>query len=355
MKFLVVAGGTGGHISPGIAIYKKLKESYKEVLFVTNPHGLKFPIVKENVESNDLFILPISRSFSKNLIGNLTTLKEFIISIFSSLKLIFSFNPDRVILTGGYVSGPIGIVSTIFGKKVILLEQNSVMGLTNKILSLFAKKVILSFPLKGQKDYPSKYERIGNPIRYSETDILIKEYAKNTYGFSEEDKVLGIILGSQGAKKVNEFILEHIKELAERYKILWITGQDHYEMVYRRCMEEKNIKVFPFINEINVFMSAVDVAISRAGASTLSELSFFGVPTVIIPFPFASKNHQYFNALFFETHGAGIIIEEPDLTIEKLLSALDTIFRNIEIFRSNAKKISPSNATQKVIQKVLDL
>ncbi|MFN4245847.1 MAG: UDP-N-acetylglucosamine--N-acetylmuramyl-(pentapeptide) pyrophosphoryl-undecaprenol N-acetylglucosamine transferase, partial [Brevinematia bacterium] len=198
-------------------------------------------------------------------------------------------------------------------------------------------------------------ERIGNPIRYTEKDILIKSYARNVYGFSANDKVVGIILGSQGAKRVNEIILEGVEKLLENYRLVWVTGQDYYDMVFEKCKRFDGVKVFPFINDVNVFMSAIDIAISRAGASTLSELSFFGVPSVIIPFPYASRNHQYYNALFFESRGAGVLIDESEASIDKILSALEFIFRNIDVFKSNVKRIFQYNVNDIIVSRILEV
>lgn len=353
MKVLVVAGGTGGHISPGVSVYKELTKRGISVLFITDSRGLKFPIIRNSVRSEDIRVIPISSGFSRNLFKNFRVIYEFLVSFFVSIRLILSFSPDRIVLTGGYVSGPVGFAGVLLGKKLVLLEQNAVMGLTNKVLSIFASKVILTFPLKGVKRYPKNFERVGNPIRYNVEDIVIKDYAKNSYGFSGEEKVVGIILGSQGAKKVNEILLEGIQELSKRYGIIWSTGQDYYQSIFERCNGMSNVKVFPFIEDVNMFMCAVDIVISRAGASALSEIAFFGVPSILIPFPYASKNHQYYNALFFETHGAGIIIEESELTVDKLLSAIDFVFKNIDTFRSNAKKLFPKDVNQKVVDAII--
>lgn len=353
MRVLIVAGGTGGHISPGVSIYKELQKEQVSLLFITDSRGLKFPIIKNFVKSEDVKLIPISGGFSRNIFRNFKVLYEFLISFFISLKLILSFNPDRIVLTGGYVSGPVGLAGVVLRKKIILLEQNTVMGITNKILSIFASKVILTFPLKGVKKYPNNFERIGNPIRYGPEDFVIKDYAKNNYGFSSDEKVVGIILGSQGAKKVNEIILNCIQDLSKKYGIIWSTGQSYYQDIFERCNNIGNVKVFPFIEDVNIFMCAVDVVISRAGASALSEIAFFGVPSILIPFPYASKNHQYYNALFFETHGAGVIIEESELNVDKLISTLDFIFKNIDTFRSNAKRLFPSDVNQRVVDVIL--
>lgn len=353
MKVLIVAGGTGGHISPGVSIYRELKKRGVSLLFVTDSRGLKFPIISNFVNSEEVKVIPISGGFSKNIFRNFRVFYEFLVSFFVSFRLILSFNPDRIILTGGYVSGPVGVASIVLRKKIILLEQNSVMGITNRILSLFASKVILTFPLKDRKKYPKNFERIGNPIRYGSEDMVIKEYAKNKYGFSGDEKVIGIILGSQGAKRVNEMLLECIQELSGKYGIIWATGQSYYQDIFEKCKNISNVKVFPFIEDVNTFMCAVDVVISRAGASTLSEIAFFGVPSILIPFPYASKNHQYYNALFFETHGAGIIIEESEISSDKLISVLDFVFKNIDTFRSNVKKLFPSDVNQRVVDIIL--
>ncbi|MGB9621451.1 MAG: UDP-N-acetylglucosamine--N-acetylmuramyl-(pentapeptide) pyrophosphoryl-undecaprenol N-acetylglucosamine transferase [Brevinematia bacterium] len=349
MKICIVSGGTGGHISPGISIYKELKKRENEVIFITNPHALKFPLVTDWVKSDDIVVIPISQGFSKKKpISNLKVVKEFIQSTFISLKVLKSFQPDVVVLTGGYVSGPVGKAALLLGKKIVLLEQNSVMGLTNSILSMFATRVILTFPLKNKR-VSSKFIRLGNPIRYSEEDIVIKDTAKSYFGFSSEDRVLGIILGSQGAKKVNEFLLNYIEAIAENYKIIWITGNDYYQEILEKCKCD-NVKVFPFFSDINMFMSAADVVITRGGASTLSEIAFFGVPSIIIPFPYAAKNHQYHNAMFFEIHGAGIIIEEKELTIEKLLGTIEFVFKNYKIFKANVNQLFPKNILSEIVR-----
>lgn len=348
MRVCIVAGGTGGHISPGISLYKELKKQGDDVIVLTNPHALKFPLIENNVKKEETVVIPISQGFSKKkLLSNLKVLKEFVESVFISLKVLKEFNPDVVLLMGGYVSGPVGKASLLLGKKTILFEQNSVMGLTNSILSLFAKKVILTFPIK--KKASSKFIRIGNPIRYSEEDIVIKDSAKNYFGFSSDDKVLGIILGSQGAKKVNEFLINNIEKITKHYKVIWITGKDYYDEITKTC-NVQNLKVFPFLNEINVFMSATDILITRGGASTLSEIAFFGVPSIIIPFPHAAKNHQYHNAMFFEIHGAGVIIEERELTTEKLLNTIEFIFKNHKTFRNNTLQLFPRNITYEIIR-----
>lgn len=354
MRILIVSGGTGGHISPGLSIYNRLKEEQHSILFVTNPHALKFPLIKDNIPSSQVEVIPISSGFTRNLLKNLVVIKDTILSFLKSLKIILNFKPDRIVLTGGYVSGPVGLAGAILRKPIILLEQNAVMGLTNRIISLFAKKVILTFPLINRRNYPNNFERIGNPIRYSERDIQLKDYAKNTFGFSSDDKVVGIILGSQGAKNVNKIISENIYELTKEYKVIWITGQDYYKEILEKCKDNSNVKIFDFISDVSSFMSAIDVAITRGGASTISELSFFGVPSLIIPFPYASKNHQYHNAMFVESRGAGIVIEEKDLTISKILEAVNLLFKNYDIFKSNAKKLFPKNTTDRVIQQMLD-
>ncbi|MCX8028632.1 MAG: UDP-N-acetylglucosamine--N-acetylmuramyl-(pentapeptide) pyrophosphoryl-undecaprenol N-acetylglucosamine transferase [Brevinematales bacterium] len=355
MNIIIVSGGTGGHISPGISLYNSLKQKGHNVIFITNSHALKFPIVGKNVNKNDIITISISKGLSKNLIRNLVVFWEFIISLFEAIKVIISTKTDLILLTGGYVSGPVGIAGIITGKPIIVFEQNSVMGITNKILSIFAKKVILTFPLNKVKKYRKNFERIGNPIRYSEEDIIFKNYAKNTFGFNGEDKVVGIILGSQGAKRVNEIISENIKKLTEMYKVIWITGNDYYEDISSKFSSIPNLKLFPFMTDVNIFFSAVDVVITRGGASTLSEIAFFGVPPIIIPFPYAANNHQYYNGLFFESRGAGIVIEERELTYQKLIEALELVFKNYDIFKTNVKKLFPPKTTETIVSTVLQL
>ena len=362
MKICIAAGGTGGHISPGVSLYKSFKSKGFELLFITNPHALKFPIIKEEVESQDIITIPISSGFTKNIMKNLKTLLEFIKSITISLKSLKSFNPDKIILTGGYSSAPIGIASFLLGKEAILLEQNSVMGTTNKILSFIAKNVILSFPLEGVKN-KRKFIKLGNPIRYSLNDKMMKDTARNILGFNQSDrKLIGIVLGSQGAKKVNEFLCKNILSILENFDIIWITGEDYYDYVQSKIkntidnstdLKSKiQIKIYPFITKMNLFFSAIDIAISRAGASTLSELSFFGVPSILIPFPYSAHNHQYYNARYFETKGASVLIKEEELTIESLLDAINFILNNFTIFSSNTRNIFPQNVTDVIADKI---
>jgi len=361
MKICISAGGTGGHISPGVALYKSFKSKNFDVLFITNPHALEFPIIKEEVNSKDIAQIPISRGFSKNIIKNLKTLIEFIKSVFASVKILKNFNPDKIVLTGGYASAPVGIAGFLLGKDVILLEQNAVMGTTNKILSSISKAVILSFPL-GKEN--KKFILIGNPIRYSLEDKMIKDSARNILGLEpSERKVIGIVLGSQGAKKVNEFLCENIEKILEEFDVIWIPGTNYYETILSKTknlvasLSEKGfqLKIFPFITKMNIFFSAIDIAITRAGASTLSELSFFGVPAVLIPFPHAAHNHQYHNAKHFEKKGAAVVIEEKNLTTENLLEAVRLINNNLSIFSSNVRNVFPQNVTDVVADKILRL
>ncbi len=361
MRICISAGGTGGHISPGVALYKSFKSKGFDVLFITNPHALEFPIIKEEVNIKDIFQIPISRGLSRNIIKNLKTLIEFVKSVIISVKTLKSFNPDKIILTGGYASAPAGIAGFLLGKDIILLEQNTVMGTTNKILSLISKAVITSFPLEKKN---KKFIVVGNPIRYSLEDRVIKDSARNILGLEQSKrKVIGIVLGSQGAKKVNEFLCENIGKILEEFDVIWITGTSYYETILSRTKNliatslEKGfkIKIFPFITKMNIFFSAIDIAIARAGASTLSELSFFGVPAVLIPFPHAAHNHQYYNAKYFEKKGAAVVIEEKDLIIENLLEAVKLIHNNLLVFSSNTRKIFPQNVTEVVADKILKL
>ncbi len=349
--FLIVSGGTGGHVSPGISVFKVLSSKYENVFFVTNPHALEFPIVKENVPSDKTFVIPISRGFSRrNLFRNVLTLIDFIKSFFISLIIILKVKPDLIISSGGYASAAVGVAGVLLGRSLILLEQNSIIGTTNKILSLFSKKVILTFPVE---KISKKHVIIGNPVRFQENDIITKEEATRllNVNFENDLKTLGIVGGSQGAKFINEFFLSHVEIISKKYNIIWITGKDYFEKVVNNVKLD-NVKIFPFITEMNRFFCAIDICISRSGASTLSEVSFFGVPCILIPFPLAKKNHQYYNAIYFERKGGGIVIEQKDVNVEIILESLKKIEKNISEFRENSRNVFPRNVTEKILEEI---
>lgn len=360
MKIAISAGGTGGHISPGIALYKKAKEKGLDVIFISNRHALRFPSLLSIIPPQNLYILPSVQGLRRGFyLSNISTIYGFLKSIISSIKILRKEKPDVVIGTGGYASASVILASKFLGIPTAICEQNRIMGITNKFLSKISNYIFLSFPIEDIGNKHSKVYVVGNPIRFEGIDpISLKKEAYKYFGIPEEGKVLVVIGGSQGAVAINTFFSEIALELVNKIDNLWViwsTGKEDFERVKTKVKGEK-IKIFEFLDRVDLAFSIATLAISRAGSSTIFELLYFNVPAIYIPFPSAAENHQYWNAKFLEEKNAGILLEQKDLTpdilqkhIEKLLSDEKTL----EEMRMSIRKIAIKDSAERIITEII--
>ncbi|RPI75508.1 MAG: undecaprenyldiphospho-muramoylpentapeptide beta-N-acetylglucosaminyltransferase [Desulfobacteraceae bacterium] len=324
-RILIAGGGTGGHLFPGVAVAKECRKRYPaaRILFVTGRKKIEADILTAfGFEQVSIMIEGLKGR------GWLKALKVMVllpISLWQSLAIIRRFNPQVVLGVGGYSSGPVCLAARLVNVPAAIQEQNSYPGLTNRLLCRIVDKVFIAYQESGA--YFAKGDPVfsGNPVR---EEIVQQSGAERK---KEQDLFTILILGgSQGAKAVNRAMVEALVVLGERNRKLRVihqTGTDDYEAI-RAAYEQKGLKaeVRPFIEEMAWAYGQADLAVSRAGASTLAELAVLGKPSILIPFPLAANNHQETNAAALVRVGGAEMILQKDLngtvladTIEKYL------------------------------------
>lgn len=325
MKVILACGGTGGHIYPAIAIADKIKRKHPdaEILFIGTERGMERTLVPENGYAFDW--ISASGFNRKNIFKNIKTLADILKGSKQAGRLIKNFNPDFVIGTGGYVTGPVLKEAHRRGIPVYIQEQNAVPGVANKMLERYARKVFVSFPdsAKYFKD-SKKLVFSGNPIRKAFSVAAIMD-CRNMFGLAEKDFMVLVFGGSLGADVLNRETLKMIRALqADKVKVFFVTGQRYYEAVSAelQTMEDPSfVTLIPYADNMPTLLNAADLVISRAGAIALSEITACGKPSVLVPSPNVTNNHQYYNAKALESVGAAILLEEKDFrTDEPLLS-----------------------------------
>lgn len=352
MNILVAAGGTGGHITPGIAIANMLKEKGNRVIFVGTERGMEIDLVpKAGYEIKYIHAKGLNRGAS---IKNIKSILELIKGISDVKKIIKEEKIDIVIGTGGYVTAPAMIAALKLKIPTMIHESNALPGKTTSWLSSKVDVVAVGFE-EALKKLPKAKNAIytGNPTKIK--NALSQKEAKEKIGVNKP--LVLVFGGSQGAKKLNETMIEMINtSKIEDYQIIYATGPKHYdEIISKIKVENENVKIERYIYNMEEIMEASDLAVCRSGALTVTELGVVGLPAILIPYPLAAENHQYFNARTIEDKNAGIIIEEKDLTVEVLKYKIEKILKDKESLRKmqkNAKREEMKNAIEKIEQEI---
>ncbi|MFX3622644.1 MAG: undecaprenyldiphospho-muramoylpentapeptide beta-N-acetylglucosaminyltransferase [Ectobacillus sp.] len=328
MRVLVSGGGTGGHIYPALSAIREIQKRHPnaQFLYIGTENGLESKIVRQaNIQFQSIVISGFKRKLS---FENAKTVMRFVKGVQDSKRYIRRFNPDVVIGTGGYVCGPVVYAAAKLGVPTLVHEQNSVSGVTNKFLSRYVDKVAICFEDAKQYFPQNKVVLTGNP-RASEVLHQDGQKGKRSVGLHPYKKAVLIFGGSRGARPINEAFLEAIDELGKKdYQILYITGEVHYDMVInavKKIGNPQNIIIKPFIHNMPEVLAGVDLVVSRAGATTLAELTAIGKPSILIPSPYVTNNHQEKNARSLVDKGAAKLRLEKDLTGETLIADIDSI------------------------------
>jgi len=330
---LIVAGGTGGHISPGIALFESFREAGVRTLFLSGKRDERFSSLGDvGSESLHFYRAP---SFSRNPIKLALFPASFATAMLHARMLIRKNNVKVVIGMGGYASAPALLAASLMKIPLFLCEQNSVPGKVTKFFEKYAKKIYGTF--RGAAELiksREKYVLAGNPIRKKVLADAFKEDARKAFHLGHCKKVILVIGGSQGAVRINELIFHIKKEYSDELKnvgIIWSTGDFSYENYKDKInneIEAGSIYVSPFIDKVGLAYRAADVAISRSGAGVMMELAAMGVPSIQIPYPHAADNHQNGNADEFVQAGAAVKISNEDAVPEKVMPVLHDLMNN---------------------------
>lgn len=341
-KILIMAGGTGGHVFPALAIADELKKHGYEVRWLGTRGRMEEKLVpKYGYPIDYIKVKGIRRN---GLIAKITAPFMILRALFESLRIIKHFKPDAVLGMGGYASGPGGLAAFICRIPVILHEQNAAAGLTNRLLFRISKKVMLGFPgaFSG-----SKVEIVGNPVR---TDILSLHGVKRSF---REDKLrIAIVGGSLGAQALNTIVPNALKLVTNlNFTVTHQCGSGHLESVKEQYKDAKfSYEIHEFVNNMQELYANHDLVICRAGALTVAETSVAGIPALFVPLPSAVDDHQTKNALSLKERDAALLCPQKDLSYEKLSQiVLDLIEHRekLEKISDNLTLCAITNATEK--------
>lgn len=371
MRVIIAAAGTGGHINPGIAIANKIKEENKDskIIFIGTTRGLENDLVpRAGYELKTIDAYGLSKEIS---IENLKKMLKTFKGLGEAKKIIKEFKPDIVIGTGGYICGATITEAHKLKIPTLLHESNAFPGKAVKMLAPKTDTILVSF-----KDAIPRIPK-AKKIVYTGTPVKIrkKEYTKDEkekiikeLKLNPEKPIILIFGGSQGAQKINEAILGIISnKLNKEYQLLWATGPKQYDIIKEK-LEDRNInmdyientKIVPYIYNMEEVMNISDLIVSRSGAMTITEISNLGKPSILIPLPNVSGDHQTYNAKVLENEKAAIIIPDNELEAINLNKQIEEIVfdpKRVEEMGKNAHKVSTENVEEKIykeIKKLLD-
>ena len=349
---VITGGGTLGHILPIIPVIKDLTDDCNFVFIGTKKGLEKNYLENNNLNSlfKNLYFFDMNGINRKNIFNNIVTFIKYF-KIRKKIKKVYKLNkPSLVIGMGGYISGVSIYIANKMKIKTIIHEQNSVLGLANKLVYKKVNYLLLSFPIKSLKGDNIKV--VGNP-RYSD---VLDNYSPNDYLNN-----LLVVGGSLGSKKINDIIINNIEKF-KNINVTLITGNKYFNeniIEINNIMSiYKNVKIFPFVNELVKMMSNSSIIVSRSGATTLNEIMALKKCAILIPSPNVTQNHQYYNALFLKEQNACILIEEKDLSDEELLKSIFLLYNNYgykKQLQNNLNNIITNNPKKDFIEIIREL
>ena len=357
MRVIISAGGTGGHIYPAIAIIDEimLREPNSEILYIGTTNRMEHTLIPSlGIKYKSIEINGLSRSLSPK---NIKTFMLFFKAVKECKKIMDDFKPDIVIGAGGYVTLPVILAANKKKIKTVIHEQNSIPGLTNKLLSKKVDKIFVSF--KDSIRYFPKGKTVisGNPS--SEKVLHTEKINKEKFGLSNSKKLVTIIMGSLGSEKINEMMKNILPKFdGKKYEVLFVTGKAYYEDFVKNLRFPENIKVVEYIDNIGGILKNTDLRVSRAGASMLMELTLLKVPTIYIPSPYVTNNHQYKNADALYERNAALLLEEKNLTADSLVSMIDSVIfddSKLNVMKDNMDNLAIMNSSKIIYDEIKKL
>lgn len=341
MRLMISGGGTGGHIYPALALIQEVKKSEPDskILYVGTHKGLESRIVPDQgIDFKTIKIQGFKRSLS---LDNLKTIGLFLSSVSKARHMIKEFKPDVVVGTGGYVSGAVVFAAAMMRIPTVIHEQNSVVGVTNKFLSRFVTKIAISFE-NARSQFPEKKVILtGNP-RATQVVNIEKTESLTNFGLKDQTPTVLIFGGSRGAEKINSATMGALKDFGTKdYQVLFVTGQVHFDKLMQGINQTDiadNVSIKPYIANMPEILPVVSAIVGRAGATSLAEITALGIPSVLIPSPYVTNDHQTKNAKSLVKVGAAELVTESELTSSKLVSVVDEIMNDQSIREKMSKQ-----------------
>lgn len=367
MRVIIAAAGTGGHINPGIAIANKIKEKEpnSEIIFIGTNRGLENDLVpRAGYKLKHINAYGFDRTIS---LDNIKKMYQTFHSVKEAKKIIQEFKPDLVLGTGGYICVPVGMAAKSKKVPVVLHESNAFPGVAVKMLSSKANKVLVGF--EDAKTRLPKAKNVvvtGTPTKVKKVEIANtrKQELLQENKLNNNKPIVLFFGGSQGAQSINSSLLDIIsKKQNHNYEILWAAGPAQYEQIKTELKEKyqmeidniENVSIVPYIYNMEEIMNIVDLVVSRSGAMTITEIANVGVPAIFIPFPFATENHQEYNAKVLQKVGAAKIILDKNLTANELNSTIANLVSNkqqLKQMSQNANTVAIKDVEEKIYNEI---
>lgn len=344
-KVFIAGGGTGGHFYPALALAEYLKNREYKIYYFGTQNGIEG---RKKFLADKIYLFDLKAVRVKGFLKKIKGIFSLLNASFKIYKILKKEKPDFAICFGGYTSVPLGLASFFSGTRLYIHEQNSIPSYTNKLLSIFAKKIFITFKTT-EKYFPkNKTYLTGLPIRKSlkEKLAISKEEARKQLNLPLDKTVALIFGGSQGAVKINSIVIS----LAEKFKdILFIHIQGKHKV--ENYKKTDNIIVFDYFDDIGLLYKACDIVISRSGSATVNEILAFGKKAIFIPFPYAASNHQYHNVKWLEEKGLCKILLEN--SIERLTAFLEEFLKK-HINEKEMQKLAILNAEEKIYNLIIE-
>lgn len=356
MKVMIAGGGTGGHVYPGIAVaeeFGRLRPK-TDVVFVGTKRGMEAQAVPE---AGFRIRYIVTRGFPRRAWWRWPiAVAANAIGLIQALWIVAAERPDVVLGTGGYVSGPVALAARILRRPLLLQEQNSIPGLSNRWLARIADEVHLSFTEARAYFHRKDHLKVtGNPVRHyilsGDRGAGIKQF-----GLAEGKPTVFVFGGSRGAHRINEAAVDAMRRLKGRVDVQFIlqTGREDYEAI-RKVVEAEQLpaKVVPFLRQIHMAYAAADLVVCRSGAMTLAEIAVVGTPAILIPYPYAAHNHQEVNALNLVERGAAGLILDRELSGERLAKEVAHLIADRQTLRrmsANARTFARPDAAERLVR-----
>ncbi|MBU7455641.1 undecaprenyldiphospho-muramoylpentapeptide beta-N-acetylglucosaminyltransferase [Leuconostoc fallax] len=362
MRVILSGGGTGGHIYPALALSEAVlhHEPDSEFLYVGSERGVEANIVpKTGMPFKQLVVQGFKRSLS---FENIKTIRLFLKAVKQAKKIIREFQPDVVVGTGGYVSGAVVYAAQQLHIPTVIHEQNSVAGVTNKFLSRGATRVGIAFEMAKHEFPKGKVVLVGNP-RAQQVANIKSHFSWRTLSLRDDRQTLLIFGGSQGAPAINLAVLEAIPHFNQQtYQVVIVTGPKRYQNMLDLLTEKQielsdNVRILPYIDNMPEVLSETSAIVSRAGATSIAEITALGIPSILIPSPYVTGDHQTKNAQSLVDAGAALMIKEPDLSGIKLAEASDKLLLNQDfgdVMAAQSAKIGMPDAGDRLYALLLD-
>ena len=359
MNVIIAAAGTGGHINPGIAIANEIKKhnSHAEITFIGTPRGLENDLVsRAGYKLKVIEAYGIKRQITmQNFINAYKTLKSYKVA----KQIIQEIKPNIIIGTGGYICGPVFSAGFKYKIPTILHESNAFPGMAVKMLSKKADIILVGFEdAKKRLPKAKKVVVTGTPTKVSKLYLTEEQKLtiKKQFNIKNNLPIVAVFGGSQGAESINKCLIELInKKINKKYQIIWAVGQKNYEEVRNNINIQYNACIVPYIYNMEEVLNLADLVVSRSGAMTITEVAKCGKPAIFIPYPYATENHQEYNAKVLADVDAAKIILDKELNSNKLNNTINEILENKEKLKQmgeNAEKVSIKNVEDRIYNEI---